>query len=168
MNNMDLAYMFWSNGWKSEFEKARDFTEDGIFPIYSVYSSVFTSEWEMDVYVYVSSSYLGVNSEGYIGVSWIAVNYNKEDRDDTEFAWEDAMNFQATIEMVEDHLLKIGIPFVSSYRFHGKNRANKKRRNDSLIRKLDVKAYEDECWKEIRKENEKKFGKIREEQEDAD
>ena len=50
----------------------------------------------------------------------------------------------AALEMAEDDLLLIGMPFCAKYQFHGKNAANKKRRNDALRRKYRCDEIEKE------------------------
>ena len=64
------------------------------------------------------------------------------------------------LEQAEDNLLTLEIPFDEHYEFHGKNKANKKRRNDAIRRRLDMETKEnvlEEKWKKEREqENEKR------------
>ena len=46
------------------------------------------------------------------------------------------------IELAEDNLLAIGMPFTPDYQFHGRNKANKKRRNDKLRRLYNLEEKE--------------------------
>ena len=68
---------------------------------------------------------------GHYGVMWLEAIYENGDGCLTYNDMEDA---QAAIIFAEDNLLRIGMPFTPDYKFHGRNAANKKRRNEKLRR----------------------------------
>lgn len=154
MTGMDFYTMFGKNGWAPE-------PQSESFPILDIFSATFTVSYRMSVYAFVSINSFGLDAIDHIGVAWLQVKFQDTDNAG-ELTYYNATEIQKTIECAEDNLLKLGIPFVEHYEFHGKNKVNKKRRNDSLIRKLDVKAYEDECRK-FASERVKEQSKIMEE-----
>ena len=64
------------------------------------------------------------------GVLWLDIA--KYECDNAPHSPSDLREMQLAIEHAENNLLTIGMPFVPDYKFNGKNKANKKRRNDSL------------------------------------
>ena len=77
------------------------------------------------------SKHLIIN--GHYGVLWLDVA--KYECDNCPHSMNDLTDMIKAIEYAEDNLLKIGMPFSPNYRFNGRNKANKKRRNNKL-RKL--------------------------------
>ncbi len=70
--------------------------------------------------------------DGHYGIMWLEAVY-EIDRNNC-YAYDDMEDMQCAIIKAEENLLKIGMPFTQDYCFHGKNIANKKRRNDKLRR----------------------------------
>lgn len=70
--------------------------------------------------------------DGHYGVLWLDAAKYENDPPYEEHALTDML---CAIELAEDNLLAIGMPFTPDYQFHGRNKANKKRKNDRL-RKL--------------------------------
>ena len=84
--------------------------------------------------------------DGHYGVMWLEAIYECE-RNGC-LSYEDMKDMQQAIIYAEENLLKIGMPFTPDYRFHGKNVANKKRRNEKLrklyhLAKKEEKAVEE-------------------------
>ena len=127
--------VFHSNGWSVRF--AEDFNSETKTQQESLYEITLLEEYECTVtaHVITDSYQLGINGE--YGVMWLNVKY--EYQDDDGHSWEELEEMEAAIIDAEDNLLSIGIPFDSNYEFHGKNRANKKRKNDALARRLNLK-----------------------------
>ena len=153
--------VFHSNGWSHQFPK--DFEKDKNQEDLYVMTLLEEYECTVTVHVVTSAQSLGINGE--YGVMWINVKY--EYQDDDGHSWGELQEMEAAIIDAEDNLVKIGIPFDSDYEFHGANRANKKRKNEALIRKLNLKEkakhdYEEhkklmEKYEEQKKEREKKI-----------
>ena len=78
--------------------------------------------------------------DGHYGVLWLEAIYECE-RDGC-LSYHDMRDMQIAITFAEDNLLKIGMPFTPTYRFHGKNVANKKRRNEKLRRLYNLSEKE--------------------------
>ena len=70
--------------------------------------------------------------DGYYGVLWLEARYENE-RNEC-YSYDDMTDMQTAIVFAEENLLKIGMPFTPDYHFHGKDVANKKRRNEKLRR----------------------------------
>ena len=59
-------------------------------------------------------------------------------------SYNDIEDMQEAIIHAEENLLKIGMPFIKDYKFHGKNAANKSRRNEKLRRMYKLTEKEEE------------------------
>lgn len=77
--------------------------------------------------------------DGHYGILWLDVAKYENEPPYTETALKDMIT---AIEYAEDNLLKIGMPFTPDYEFHGRNRANKKRRNDKLRKLYNLEELE--------------------------
>ena len=150
--------VFHSNGWSHQFPK--DFEKDKTRE--DLYVMTLLEEYECTVTAHVITDAQSLDITGQYGVMWINVNY--EYQDDDGHSWGELSEMQSAIIDAEDNLVKIGIPFVDDYDFHGKNRANKKRKNDALIRKLNLKEKADKD-REQYKETMKKYEEQRKERE---
>lgn len=69
------------------------------------------------------------------------------------YEWYELQDAQLAIELAEDNLIRIGMPFDPDFEFHGKNKVNKKRRNDALRRKYGLEAKEKKRLAELEKED---------------
>lgn len=85
------------------------------------------------------SQHLCIN--GHYGVIWLDAAKYENNPPYEENALKDMIK---AIERAEDNLIKIGMPFCPDYKFHGRNKANKKRRNDKLRRLYDLERFEKE------------------------
>lgn len=127
--------VFHSNGWSIYYPE--DYSSEKREETESLYEITLLEEYECTVtaHVITDSHQLGINGE--YGVMWLNVKYEYEDADG--HSWRELDEMKSAIIDAEDNLIAIGIPFEAEYEFHGKNRANKKRKNDALIRKLNLK-----------------------------
>ena len=150
--------VFHSNGW--DFSFPSDFESNNREEHESLYSMVILEEYKCTVtaHVITDSYQLGINGE--YGVMWINVEYEYDSEDG--HSWSELEEMRAAIIDAEDNLVKIGIPFESGYDFHGPNRANKKRKNDALIRKLNLAEKAKDDWSNYR-ETMKKYDEKRKE-----
>ena len=138
--------VFHSNGWSVRLPEGLSAqTREEHESLYEI-TLLENYECTVTAHVITDSYQLGINGE--YGVMWLNVQY--EYIEDEGHSWNELEEMQAAIIDAEDNCLAIGIPFEENYEFHGKNRANKKRRNDALIRKLDLKAKADHDWQEYR------------------
>lgn len=81
---------------------------------------------------------------GHYGVMWLEAIYENE-RNGC-LSYEDMVDMQSAIIHAEENLLRIGMPFVPDYDFHGSNVANKKRRNDKNRRMYNMDEVEKKAW----------------------
>lgn len=129
----NTLHILCENGWEwhhynSDWLIKMDDTED-----YFQYTlTVLGKGYHTTVRAVVSAHSKHLVVDGHYGVMWLDAAKYENDPPYEEHALEDMLT---AIEYAEDNLLKIGMPFVPDYKFHGKNKANKKRRNDKL-RKL--------------------------------
>ena len=78
--------------------------------------------------------------DGHYGVMWLEAVYENERNGCYSFG--DMEDMQSAIILAEENLLRIGMPFTPDYKFHGKNVANKKRRNEKLRRMYNLEQLE--------------------------
>lgn len=138
--------VFHSNGWSVKF--AEDFSSQNREEHESLYEITLLEEYQCTVTAHVITDSYQLSINGEYGVMWLNVRYEYDEEEGR--SWNELEEMQMAIIDAEDNLLAIGIPFEEKYEFHGKNRANKKRRNDALIRKLDLKAKADHDWEEYK------------------
>lgn len=126
----DTLHILTSNGWKWLcYEKdwistTTDYTQYAAEFLGHAYSST--------IVAIISNIPEHLSLDGHYGVLWLEAVYENE-RDGC-LSYEDMEDMQSAIEIAENNLLLIGMPFTPDYRFHGKNVANKKRRNEKLRR----------------------------------
>lgn len=117
------------------------------------YQMTFLSEYDVGIIASVAESWMDVRIAGSLGVLELDVGNYECDmpymRD--ELYWMiDALN------MAEDNLIKIGMPFTSGYRFSGRNAANNARRNQKLRRIFDLNELEEKAWEEYERRRSQK------------
>lgn len=134
-------YILSRNGW-SWIPHKKDYlsTTDDLYQ----YKAEILGRWyHSTVVALVSGQKNHLCFNGHYGVMWLEAIYDCE-RGGC-FSYGDIEDMQAAIIHAEENLLKIGMPFTKGYKFHGKNAANKSRRNEKLRRmyKLTEKEEED-------------------------
>lgn len=121
------------NGWKWEhdhYEKELD-----------TYTLTFLSlEYDVTCYARVSKYKKQLSLDGHYGVMWLEFEKEYKDQHNSE---SDLKDMLYGFELAEDNLLRCGVPFTPDYKFHGKNRANMKRKNDAIRRKLRLAELEE-------------------------
>lgn len=120
---------FGSNGWKWYIKEGSN-KED-----LSTYKLDILGEYTTTVTANICDDEDELCCNGHYGVSWLDADYEYSNRN---LSYEELEDILYALESAEDNLLSIGIPFSPRYKFHGSNRANKKRRNDSLRRRLNL------------------------------
>lgn len=85
--------------------------------------------------------------DGHYGVLWLEAKYEC-DRNGY-LSWGDIEDMMCAIESAEENLLTIGMPFTKDYEFHGRNKANMKRRNEKLRKMYGLAEKERNDWYEV-------------------
>lgn len=135
--------VFHSNGWKVVLTANKDEDQE------DTYTMTLLEEYECTVTAHVVTSAMNLKINGEYGVMWINVKYEYQDEDG--HSWGELEEMQSAIIDAEENLVRIGIPFESTYEFHGKNRANLKRKNEALIRRLNLKEKAEKDRKDYEK-----------------
>lgn len=120
-----------SNGWRW-VNNLKDNTEEAL------YTMTFLERYDCKITAHIADRERGLDIDGCYGVLWLDVDYEYD-----HLSWSEIEEMQQAILDAEDNLLLIGIPFTELYTFHGKNAVNKKRRNDSIRRRLDLNTREE-------------------------
>lgn len=139
-----FLYMMCGNGWT--WNRYDGWTDDDC----DKYTMTFLgSMYDVKVQAVVSTCHRGMCVNGHMGVLWLeAVDYPDCIRDENNgYSFGDLEDIISGLIVAEENLVKCGIPFSPDYKFHGKNKANLKKRNDATRRKLNM-----EHWEEIERE----------------
>lgn len=138
--NFNVLHILSRNGWEwlcYEKDMLSTSTE------YTQYKAVFLGNaYSSTVVAIISNIPDHLSLDGHYGVLWLEAIY-ENDREGC-LSFDDMKDMQQAIIYAEENLLKIGMPFVPDYEFHGRNAANKKRRNDKLRRIYDMERLESE------------------------
>lgn len=126
------------NGWKWEQLDHYPSEED-----YTTYTMTFLSiMYEVTCYARVSAYEKNLKVDGHYGVLWLEMEHEYQESNGC-LSEADIKDMVYTFELAEDNLLRCGVPFTPDYKFHGRNKANMKRKNDALRRKLGLKELEE-------------------------
>ena len=107
---------------------------------YETYTMTFLSHmYDVTCYAVVTQYEQQLCLDGHYGVQWLEFEKEYEDSHNSE---SDLQDMLYGFELAEANLLRCGVPFTPDYKFHGKNKANMKRRNDALRRKLGLEELE--------------------------
>ena len=140
VKRFDVLHILSRNGWEwLSYESEYLSTTD---TLYQYKAEFLGREYSSTVVALVSAHPDHLELDGHYGVMWLEAIYEC-DRDGC-LSYHDMKDMQQAIIYAEDNLLKIGMPFTPDYRFHGKNAANKKRRNDKLRRLYNLAEIEQE------------------------
>lgn len=146
--NVSFLHLMGSNGWM--WQTYDGWADDD----YYKYKSTFLGEYSVDVMAVVADNANHIRLNGHLGVMWLeVVGYPDCDRDENNgYTFRDIDDIRSGLMLAEENLVRCGIPFTPDYRFHGKNRANLKRRNDATRRRLGMEALEKEAWEQANRE----------------
>ena len=146
----DFVYMFCGNGWKwNEYDGWIDAD-------YDKFTATFLYNYNVKIQANVATLRTGIQVDGHLGVLWLeAVDYPDMAYDENNgFSIEDLEDVIGGLITAEENLIRCGIPFTKDYKFHGRNKANMKRRNDALRKKLNMERWEKEIMESRNRRNE--------------
>ena len=122
------------NGWKWEKDPRNN--------EYQTYTLTFLAiSYDVTCYAAVSEFPQNLELDGHYGVQWLEFDY--EYSHNHKAGESDINDMLYGFELAESNLLRCGVPFTPDYKFHGKNRANMKRKNDAIRRKLNLAELEE-------------------------
>jgi len=132
-------YILCGNGWKW-----RHYQDDPIIQMddtddYDTYTiEILGTTYHTVVRAVVAAHSKHLVVDGHYGVLWLdAAQYECS----PPYSENDLEDMMCAIELAEENLLKIGMPFTPDYKFHG-NKANRRRRNDKLRRLYNLDELE--------------------------
>lgn len=140
MKRYDPLHILCQNGWQWH-----TYIDDPVLPASIADDEYF--QYTLDVLGWYTTTVRAVVAEydkhmvidGHLGVLWIDVVKYENDPPYSENDLEDMI---WALELAEDNLIKIGMPFTPDYKFRGRNKANKKRRNDTLRKMYGMEELE--------------------------
>lgn len=133
---MDFFYKLTKNGWMPNREEAYEM--DG----YHVYElTLIAQSYESRCFAYISEDKEGIHISGHLGVAFINVEYEYQDR---PYSIADLEDMIAAINCAEKNLLAIGMPFEDNKTFHGTQEEieEKVKRNTELREKWNLDEIE--------------------------
>lgn len=147
----NFLHMLGDNGWMWQTYKEW-YDED-----YYKYKCTFLNVYRTEVLAVVACAPHHLVTEGHYGVLWLeAVGYPDCCRDENNgYSFGDIQDILTCLEIAEENLVRIGVPFCPDYKFHGRNKANLKRRNDATRKKLNMDHWEEIAWQQENKRREK-------------
>jgi len=141
-NRYDPLRILTGNDWKwLRYDKDKLSTTDE----YTQYAAEFLgNSYSSTVVAIISDLPDHLIFNGHYGVMWLEAIY--ENKRNGCLSYEDMNDMQSAIVVAEENLLRIGMPFTPDYRFHGRNKANNRRRNDKLRRMYNLEEKEKADW----------------------
>ena len=136
----DIGLILGRNGWirNAEVEEELDFG----YHFYDI--TLLSRDYYVTVRAWVGEHYEAIDLSGHYGVcTFEIVKYEY----DPPFGETNLTDMLYAMEVAEDNLLFLGIPFCPNYRFHGSNVANKRRRNKALRKKFNLLSDEREAFR---------------------
>ena len=137
INNYNPLRIMGENGWIWHHYQDDEFSSD-VPDDYECFTMEILGEYRTVVRVCVSEYEQHLSVDGHYGVLWLEVAKYENDPPHSE---RDLYDMIYAIEKAEENLLRIGMPFVPDYKFHG-NKANRKRRNEKLRRLYHLEELE--------------------------
>lgn len=138
------------------------FTQNGWFPIYdeaykgedtyAVYEFTLIAKfYKSRCFAHIAESVDSISIGGHLGVGWVVVEYEYNDR---PYGYNDLEDMKEAINCAEKNLLAIGIPFQDNKSFHGSEEeiAEKIKRNNELRQNLGLEEIEKIYWQEYEKQ----------------
>lgn len=126
--DFNVLHILGRNGWDW---LSYDSEKLGVTKEYTQYAADFIGkDYKSKIVAIISAFPKELDLDGHYGVLWLEAVY--ENTRDGCFSYNDMLDMQQAIIYAEENLLKIGMPFTENYKFHGKNIANKIRRNKKL------------------------------------
>ncbi len=101
----------------------------------AIYSIRILEGYYTKVYAVISVDEEGISIDGDLGVRFLEGEYEYKDRALCE---DDLKCIEGALWTAEDLLLTIGVPFVRDFQFHGKDKANKAKRNLKLRKEWNI------------------------------
>lgn len=133
MKKYDSLQILCSNGW--DWDQYGDTIDD-----YYVYTSQFLGMYTTKVRAIVSGNSNHLKHDGHYGVLWLETDsYECGDH----YSITELKDMMFALDLAEQNLLTIGMPFTPDYQFQS-NRGNRKRRNEKLRKMYDLAEKERE------------------------
>ncbi len=127
----NLGSKLLDNGWRP----SRDLKYAEVH-VCRLYEMTIPSVFCATIRVWLSDSHRALKAHGAYGI--IRLEVSKYPIRSLPFEDYDVDSLMEAIELAEDNLLAIGVPFASRRKFHGSNAANKRRRNETLRKKFNL------------------------------
>ena len=141
--DMEFFYKLVENGWMPNYDE--NYEMDG----YGVYEfTLIAQTYESRCFAYISKNKEGIHISGHLGVAFINVEYEYQDR---PYSVSDLEDMLAAINCAEKNLLAIGMPFEDNKNFHGTQEEieEKIKRNTELRKQWNLDEIEKELWEKI-------------------
>lgn len=134
MKGYDSLHAFCQNAW--EWDQHRSIDDYNKF---NYFKARFLVVYDVIVTAVVSDNEESIGCDGHLGVLWLEAEWENGNN----LSYNDLECMLKGIALAEENLLRNGIPFTEGYKFHGKNIANKARRNVKIRKDLRLPEIEE-------------------------
>lgn len=143
----DFLYLMGENGW--EWQTYQGWADDGYYKS----KSTFLGIYRVEIFAVVADNWKHISEIGHLGIMWLEVaGYPDCGRDENHgYSYSDLQDMIDGLIIAEENLVRCGIPFTPDYEFHSPNKANLKRRNDAIRKRLNMEHWEEIAWEEANK-----------------
>ena len=131
------------NGWKWHYHPNDKIMQlkgfNSMNDDYDLYTMSFLGNYKTKILACVSAHEKHLCNDGHYGVLWLEVVKYECKR---PYCYSDLEDMMYALELAEDNLLRIGMPFVPDYDFHGEKAKDKAEVNKALRIMYDLDAKE--------------------------
>lgn len=135
------------NGWMPIYDK--EYKSEDTYAVYEF--TLIAKFYKSRCFAHIAESVDSINIGGHLGVGWVVVEYEYNDR---PYGYNDLEDMKEAINCAEKNLLEIGMPFQDNKSFHGseEEKAEKIKRNNELREKWELEEIEKIYWQEYKKQ----------------
>ena len=141
---VDFFHKLMANGWMPTYDE--NYVVEEALSVYHL--TLIAKSYESKCVAHIAERPNSIQISGRLGVSWIAVEYEYQDR---PLTYSDLDDMMEAINCAEKNLLAIGIPFQDNKTFHGTQEEieEKIKRNTELRKQWNLDEIEAYNWEAI-------------------
>lgn len=144
---MRFFYTLTQNGWMPNYEE--QYQGEETYKVYEL--TLIGKNYDSRCFAHIAESAESLGVGGHLGVGWIVVEYEYNDR---PYGYIDLEDMKEAINCAEKNLLAIGMPFQDNKGFHGTQAEIKEKikLNTKLRKKWKLDEIEETMWKKLKGE----------------
>ena len=145
--NVRFFNVLTQNGWIPIFDE--EYKGEDTYAVYEF--TLIAKFYKSRCFAHIAESVDSISIGGHLGVGWVVVEYECNDR---PYGYNDLEDMKEAINCAEKNLLAVGMPFQDNKCFHGSEEeiAEKIKRNNELREQLELEEIEKIYWQEYEKQ----------------